>query len=113
MEDMERRVNRYPFSAIVGQPLLKRSLIYNAVDETIGGVLIFGQRGIAKSTAVRALADLLPDLSKPHGWTSHPRPGPKGRNRRTPPWRTGMSMTVGETLYLSNSGLNNQKNRDV
>ncbi len=61
MEDMERRVNRYPFSAIVGQPLLKRSLIYNAVDGTIGGVLIFGQRGTAKSTAVRALADLLPE----------------------------------------------------
>ncbi len=55
------RINRYPFSAIVGQPLLKRSLIYNAVDETIGGVLIFGQRGTAKSTAVRALADLLPE----------------------------------------------------
>ena len=55
------RINRYPFSAIVGQPLLKRSLIYNAVDGTIGGVLIFGQRGTAKSTAVRALADLLPE----------------------------------------------------
>ncbi len=55
------RINRYPFSAIVGQPLLKRSLIYNAVDGSIGGVLIFGQRGTAKSTAVRALADLLPE----------------------------------------------------
>ena len=58
----EGRINRYPFSAIVGQPLLKRSLIYNAVDGSIGGVLIFGQRGTAKSTAVRALADLLPEI---------------------------------------------------
>ena len=58
----EGRVNRYPFSAIVGQSLLKRSLIYNAVDGSIGGVLIFGQRGTAKSTAVRALADLLPEI---------------------------------------------------
>ena len=60
--EKSERINRYPFSAIVGQPLLKRSLIYNAVDGSIGGVLIFGQRGTAKSTAVRALADLLPEI---------------------------------------------------
>ena len=55
------RKNRFPFSAIVGQSLLKKSLILNVVDSTIGGVLIFGQRGTAKSTAVRALTDLLPE----------------------------------------------------
>ena len=55
------RKNRFPFSAIVGQSLLKKSLIMNVIDGTIGGVLIFGQRGTAKSTAVRALADLLPE----------------------------------------------------
>ena len=65
--EKEGRVNRYPFSAIVGQPLLKRSLIYNAVDGSIGGVLIFGQRGTAKSTAVRALADLLPEMDVVEG----------------------------------------------
>lgn len=61
------RVNRFPFSAIVGQPLLKKSLILNAIDGSIGGVLIFGQRGTAKSTAVRALADLLPEQEAVEG----------------------------------------------
>lgn len=55
------RINRFPFSAVVGQPFLKKSLIANAVDGTVGGVLIFGQRGTAKSTIVRAMADLLPE----------------------------------------------------
>jgi magnesium chelatase subunit D len=50
----------YPFSAIVGQPALKLALILNVVDPSIGGVLMMGHRGTGKSTAVRALADLLP-----------------------------------------------------
>ena len=61
MAERGSRKNRFPFSAIVGQSLLKKSLILNAIDGSIGGVLIFGQRGTAKSTAVRALADLLPE----------------------------------------------------
>ncbi len=52
----------YPFSAIVGQDRLKRALILNAVNPAIGGVLIRGERGTAKSTAVRALAELLPEI---------------------------------------------------
>ena len=52
----------YPFSAIVGQDALKRSLLMVAVDPTIGGVLILGDRGTGKSTAVRALASLLPKM---------------------------------------------------
>lgn len=49
----------YPFSAIVGQEAMKTALIVAAVDPSIGGVLIRGQKGTAKSTAVRALASLL------------------------------------------------------
>ncbi len=52
----------YPFSALVGQEKLKRALLVNAVDPRIGGLLIRGERGTGKSTAARALADLLPPI---------------------------------------------------
>ena len=57
---MERR-GVYPFTAIVGQKEMKEALILNTVYPEIGGVLIRGEKGTAKSTTVRALADLLPD----------------------------------------------------
>jgi Mg-chelatase subunit ChlI len=53
----------YPFTAIVGQERMKRALVLNAVAPRIGGVLIRGERGTAKSTAARALAALLPHVS--------------------------------------------------
>jgi len=53
----------YPFSAIVGQEQMKLALILNAIQPSIGGVLIRGEKGTAKSTAVRALAAVLPELS--------------------------------------------------
>jgi len=52
----------YPFTAIVGQERMRRALVINAVDPRIGGVLIRGERGTAKSTAARALAALLPSV---------------------------------------------------
>src|SRR5260370_8640690 len=53
----------YPFSALVGQETMKLSLLLNAIQPAIGGVLIRGEKGTAKSTAVRALAAVLPELS--------------------------------------------------
>jgi len=51
-----------PFTAIVGQEKMKKTLILNAINPKIGGVLIRGEKGTAKSTAVRSLAELLPDI---------------------------------------------------
>lgn len=52
----------FPFTAIVGQEELKQAILLTVVDPTIGGVLVTGHRGTAKSTAVRALAGLLPPI---------------------------------------------------
>ena len=52
----------FPFSAIVGQEEMKLALLIGAVDSRIGGVLVFGDRGTGKSTAIRALAALLPKM---------------------------------------------------
>jgi len=71
----------YPFTAIVGQDRMKRALVLNAVNPRIGGVLIRGERGTAKSTAARAMAALLPmievytdspfndDPNEPNSWS--------------------------------------------
>jgi magnesium chelatase subunit I len=52
----------YPFAAIVGQEKMKLSLILNVIQPGLSGVLIRGEKGTAKSTAVRALADILPEI---------------------------------------------------
>ena len=57
-----QRTAIYPFTAIVGQERMKRALILNAVNPRIGGVLVRGERGTAKSTAARALAALLTEV---------------------------------------------------
>jgi magnesium chelatase subunit D len=62
--DKESKKPVYPFTAIVGQEEMKLALLLNVIDPLIGGVLIMGHRGTGKSTAVRALADLLPPIWK-------------------------------------------------
>jgi magnesium chelatase subunit I len=57
----------FPFSAIVGQDEMKLAMVLTAVDPRIGGVLVFGDRGTGKSTAVRALAALLPQIEQIEG----------------------------------------------
>ncbi len=65
----------FPFSAIVGQDEMKLALLLAAVDARIGGVMVFGDRGTGKSTAVRALAGLLPPIPVAAGCRYHCPPG--------------------------------------
>ena len=65
----------FPFSAIVGQPQLKTALLLCAVDTTLGGVLIRGDKGTAKSTAARALTDILPPIERILGCAFNCLPG--------------------------------------
>ncbi|MGW2699769.1 putative cobaltochelatase [Streptomyces sp. NPDC001340] len=53
----------FPFTAVVGQDDLRLALLLNAVSPAVGGVLVRGEKGTAKSTAVRALSALLPEVS--------------------------------------------------
>jgi len=62
-----RPAQTFPFTAIVGQETLKTALILNAIDPRVGGVLIRGEKGTAKSTAVRALASVLPEITVVEG----------------------------------------------
>lgn len=66
-----KRVGVYPFTAIVGQEDMKLSLILNVINPALGGVLIKGEKGTAKSTAVRALAELLPAMPAVKGCQFH------------------------------------------
>jgi magnesium chelatase subunit D len=64
----------YPFAAVVGQERLKQALILNAINPLIGGVLIRGEKGTAKSTAARGLAELLPPIAMVAGCPFHCHP---------------------------------------
>ena len=61
----------FPFTALVGQEKIKRALLANAVLPSIGGVLLRGEKGTAKSTAVRGLASLLPQSQAVAGCPWH------------------------------------------
>ncbi|MCG5512486.1 magnesium chelatase ATPase subunit I [Ectothiorhodospira shaposhnikovii] len=69
----------FPFSAIVAQDEMKLALLISAIDSSIGGVLVFGDRGTGKSTTVRALAALLPPMEAvvncPYGCAPEKRAG--------------------------------------
>ncbi|MCS6849780.1 MAG: VWA domain-containing protein [Gemmataceae bacterium] len=65
----------FPFSALVGLDTLKRALVLSVIQPGLGGVLIRGTKGVAKSTAVRALASLLPPIETVAGCPFQRRPG--------------------------------------
>jgi len=56
-----KKIN-YPFTAILGQDKMKMALILNVIDPQIGGVLLTGHQGTGKSTAVRSLVEVMPDI---------------------------------------------------
>ena len=87
--DASRTRPVFPFSAIVGQEDMKLALLLTAVDPGIGGVLVFGDRGTGKSTAVRALAALLPAIDAVEGCpVNSPRP------ELCPDWAGVTSTTI-------------------
>jgi magnesium chelatase subunit I len=72
-----KRQGTFPFAAIIGQEDMKKALVLNVVNPRLGGVLIQGEKGTAKSTAVRALADLLPPRRCIAGCRFHDDPADK------------------------------------
>ena len=60
---ISKKLSNFPFAAIIGQEEMKLALQLNVIDPKIGGVMIMGDRGTGKSTTIRALADLLPNIS--------------------------------------------------
>ena len=70
----------YPFSAIVAQDEMKTALLIAAVDQDVGGVLVFGDRGTGKSTAIRALAALMPKVPMVAGCPYNRNPEDKAEN---------------------------------
>ncbi|MEL6571145.1 MAG: magnesium chelatase ATPase subunit I [Pseudomonadota bacterium] len=81
----------FPFSAIVGQDEMKRAMILTAIDPSIGGVLVFGDRGTGKSTAVRALAGLLPPIKVVNGC-----PVNSAKTKEVPDWAEGVGKGMKE-----------------
>lgn len=67
--------HNYPFTAIIGQDSMKLALILNLINPALGGVLIRGEKGTAKSTAVRGLTDLLEEVAVSKDCPFHCRPG--------------------------------------
>lgn len=82
----------FPFSAIVAQDEMKAALLIAAVDARIGGVMVFGDRGTGKSTAVRALAALLPPIRVVEGSRFNADPDDRGRYSACPAAAKGKAV---------------------
>ena len=85
--------NTFPFAAIVGQEDMKLAIIMSAIDPKIGGVLVFGDRGTGKSTAVRGLANLLPPINSVDGC-----PVNSSSLDETPTWSENTSKKIVEMV---------------
>ena len=98
----------FPFTALVGQPRLKAALLANAVDPSIGGVLIRGEKGTGKTTIVRALVELLPPLEAVKGCPYHCNPDdadtPHEECREKIAWAAGGSGDSNKTSEFSGPG---------
>nr|YP_009545286.1 Mg-protoporyphyrin IX chelatase [Synura uvella]YP_009545319.1 Mg-protoporyphyrin IX chelatase [Synura uvella]AYO28440.1 Mg-protoporyphyrin IX chelatase [Synura uvella]AYO28473.1 Mg-protoporyphyrin IX chelatase [Synura uvella] len=80
-----KNLTNFPFAAIIGQAEMKLALQLNVIDPKIGGVMIMGDRGTGKSTTIRALADLLPDIQiiKNDPFNTDPKGLPKEKEYET------------------------------
>ncbi len=110
----DRRV--FPFGAIVGQETMKLALVLNAINPRLGGVLIRGEKGTAKSSAVRALAALLPELQVVDGCAF--RCDPADSNRLCPECRDrlekdGVLEAVAEKMRVVDLPINATEDRVV
>ena len=86
-------ISAFPFAAIVGQEDMKLAMIMTAIDPKIGGVLVFGDRGTGKSTAVRGLANLLPPIKSVKGCPVNSR-----SSDEVPSWSENTSKKIVEIL---------------
>lgn len=86
----------YPFSALVGQDEMKRAILIAAVEPAIGGLLVLGDRGTGKSTAVRGLAALLPKMRAVQGCRYHCHPQLPGGCDDCAHLRTGVRVRTEE-----------------
>ena len=105
----------FPFSAIVGQDEMKHAILVAAVDPGVGGVLVFGDRGTGKSTAVRALAALLPKMRAmpncPYG--CDPEPGTPSCEQCAPLKAEGQTKSVLKTVPVVDLPLGATEDRVV
>jgi Mg-chelatase subunit ChlI len=91
----------YPFTAIVGQEEMKLALVLSVIEPQIGGVLILGHRGTGKSTAVRALADLLPPIQRVRGCPFGSAPMVRAGYRSSPAPSASLSCRWGRPRIAS------------